>query len=95
MISRPTLISFCRLIGCPTEPGATLFQVLWALTKYCKEPTPTDEETFTFIHLRVAAGEALRPAGEALLEVHEAADIMDYQDRRQLIEEQKTSGALG
>lgn len=90
-MSRTSIAAFAKELHVPVEPGANLFELLWATISHTLGSD--DEETLSLCHLRVARSARQTGHSEAILEVEEATELLDKYDADKLKEAQKSAAA--
>lgn len=87
-IERSTLVKLASFVGAPVQTSMTMFEVVFALVGHCI-PSASDERILAMTRNRVALIFERSEWADDLLEVDEAADLLQHGDVKQLRSEQK------
>ena len=80
-LPRSVVMEFAQHYGIDVRPSATLFELLWC---FCSATLGTDDtNTLAIVHQRVV-NDGHSEATEALLQIEEALEVVEYQDAKHI-----------
>ncbi len=86
-LSKTEIVDVCKLGGVAVPAASSLFDVLSNAVSNCL--ATGEEETLKILSQRLADNEAVNSFTEAILEVDEAAEVLEKSDQESLADEQK------